>query len=53
MTMYFSSTSDKPKDREIPFLSLEEIQDVLRKHVADSPDELLVELSENLIRLVL
>ncbi|KAM5163262.1 E3 UFM1-protein ligase 1 [Mantella aurantiaca] len=45
-----TSNAYKPRDREIPFLSLEEIQDVLRKHVADSPDELLVELSENLIR---
>ncbi|XP_077343348.1 E3 UFM1-protein ligase 1 [Lithobates pipiens] len=45
-----TTSANKPKDREIPFLSLEEIQDVLRKHVADSPDELLVELSENLIR---
>ncbi|KAM9315624.1 E3 UFM1-protein ligase 1 [Gastrophryne carolinensis] len=42
--------SSKPSERETPFLSLEEIQEVLRKHVPDSPDEMLIELSENLIR---
>ncbi|KAG8542320.1 hypothetical protein GDO81_026956 [Engystomops pustulosus] len=45
-----TATTNKPKEREIPFMSLEEIQDVLRKHVPDAPDELLIELSENLIR---
>ncbi|KAM8953976.1 E3 UFM1-protein ligase 1 isoform 2-T2 [Pelodytes ibericus] len=44
------SCSNKPKEREIPFMSLEEIQNVLRKHASDCPDELIVELSENLIR---
>ncbi|KAM3931952.1 E3 UFM1-protein ligase 1 isoform 1-T1 [Leptodactylus fuscus] len=45
-----TSSTNKPKEREVPFMSLEEIQDVLRKHVADAPDELVIELSENLIR---
>ncbi|XP_063773080.1 E3 UFM1-protein ligase 1 [Pseudophryne corroboree] len=45
-----TASANKLKEREIPFMSLEEIQDVLRKHVPDSPDELIVELSENLIR---
>ncbi|XP_072264766.1 E3 UFM1-protein ligase 1 [Pyxicephalus adspersus] len=43
-------SSSANRHREIQFLSLEDIQDVLRKHIADSPDELLLELSENLIR---
>ncbi|XP_075058903.1 E3 UFM1-protein ligase 1 [Mixophyes fleayi] len=45
-----TTSANKPKEREIPFMSLEEIQDVLRKHVPDSPDDLVIELSENLIR---
>ncbi|XP_068087285.1 E3 UFM1-protein ligase 1 [Hyperolius riggenbachi] len=45
-----STSANKPKEREIPFLSLDEIQVVLRKHVPDSSDEMIVELSENLIR---
>lgn len=45
-----TTSTNKPKEREIPFMSLEEIQDVLRKHVPDAPDELVIELSENLIR---
>ncbi|KAM4692999.1 LOW QUALITY PROTEIN: E3 UFM1-protein ligase 1 [Discoglossus pictus] len=45
-----TTTSNKQKEREIPFMSLEEIQDVLKNHAQDCPDELIVELSENLIR---
>lgn len=45
-----TTSTNKPKQREIPFMSLDEIQDVLRKHVPDAPDELVIELSENLIR---
>ncbi|KAE8602866.1 hypothetical protein XENTR_v10014157 [Xenopus tropicalis] len=45
-----TSYPGKPKEREAAFMSLEEIQDVLRKHAPDSPDELVIELSENLIR---
>ncbi|KAG8444751.1 hypothetical protein GDO86_009792 [Hymenochirus boettgeri] len=43
-----SKTSNKSK--EIEFMSLEEIQKVLRKYSPDCPDELVFELSENLIR---
>uniref|UniRef100_A0A8C5QZ63 E3 UFM1-protein ligase 1 n=1 Tax=Leptobrachium leishanense TaxID=445787 RepID=A0A8C5QZ63_9ANUR len=43
-------SANKLKEREIPFMSLEEIQNVLRKHASDCPDELILELSENLIR---
>ncbi|KAG9493270.1 hypothetical protein GDO78_001265, partial [Eleutherodactylus coqui] len=45
-----TTSTAKPKVREIPFMSLEEIQDILRKHVPDASDELVIELSENLIR---
>ncbi|OCT80451.1 E3 UFM1-protein ligase 1 [Xenopus laevis] len=45
-----TSCSGKPKQREIAFMSLEEIQDVLQKHAPDCPEELVLELSENLIR---
>ncbi|XP_056422121.1 E3 UFM1-protein ligase 1 [Hyla sarda] len=45
-----TTSRNKPKEREVPFMSLEEIQDVLRKHVPDAPDELVIELSDNLVR---
>ncbi|XP_040284715.1 E3 UFM1-protein ligase 1 isoform X1 [Bufo bufo] len=45
-----TASTNKPRVREVPFMSLEEIQDVLRKHDPDAPDELVIELSENLIR---
>ncbi|KAM4772730.1 E3 UFM1-protein ligase 1 [Rhinophrynus dorsalis] len=45
-----TSSSNKAKEQEIAFMSLEEIQDILRKHFPDCPDELIIELSENLIR---
>ncbi|XP_075453607.1 E3 UFM1-protein ligase 1 [Ascaphus truei] len=45
-----TASSHKHKEREMPFMSLKEIQDVLRKHVLDCPDDLIIELSENLIR---
>ncbi|XP_053314786.1 E3 UFM1-protein ligase 1 [Spea bombifrons] len=45
-----TTNTNKAKEREIPFMSLEEIQAILRKHASDCPDELIVELSENLIR---
>ncbi|XP_069830857.1 E3 UFM1-protein ligase 1 [Dendropsophus ebraccatus] len=45
-----TTSTNKPKEREVPFMSLEEIQDVLRKHVPDAPEELVIELSENLVR---
>ncbi|XP_062980935.1 E3 UFM1-protein ligase 1 isoform X1 [Elgaria multicarinata webbii] len=38
------------KHLEIPFMSLEEIEDVLRKHVRDCPEELITELVDHLIR---
>ncbi|XP_053566532.1 E3 UFM1-protein ligase 1 [Bombina bombina] len=45
-----ATISNKQKDREIPFMSLEEVQDVLRKHDQDCPEDLIFELSESLIR---
>ncbi|EMP42445.1 E3 UFM1-protein ligase 1, partial [Chelonia mydas] len=38
------------KHLEIPFMSQEEIQDVLRSHIQDCPEELITELAEHLIR---
>ncbi|XP_028578839.2 E3 UFM1-protein ligase 1 [Podarcis muralis] len=45
-----TSSSNKSKHLEIPFLSPEEIEDVLRKHVRDCPEELITELADHLIR---
>ncbi|XP_069582446.1 E3 UFM1-protein ligase 1 [Ranitomeya imitator] len=45
-----TASTNKPKEREVPFMSLDEIEDILRKHVPDAPDELVSELSKNLIR---
>nr|XP_034965254.1 E3 UFM1-protein ligase 1 isoform X2 [Zootoca vivipara] len=44
------SQTNKSKHLEIPFLSPEEIEDVLRKHVRDCPEELITELADHLIR---
>ncbi|NXA35557.1 UFL1 ligase, partial [Eudromia elegans] len=38
------------KQLEFPFLSQEEIQDVLKTHIADCPEELIMELAGHLIR---
>ncbi|NXR10054.1 UFL1 ligase, partial [Semnornis frantzii] len=38
------------KQPEFPFLSQEEIQDVLRTHKQDCPEELITDLAEHLIR---
>ncbi|XP_053237469.1 E3 UFM1-protein ligase 1 [Podarcis raffonei] len=45
-----TSSSNKSKHLEIPFLSPEEIEDVLRKHVRDCPEELITDLADHLIR---
>ncbi|XP_030054943.1 E3 UFM1-protein ligase 1 [Microcaecilia unicolor] len=45
-----AAVTSKNKQQEIPFLSQEEIKDVLRKHIQDCPEELLTELAEYLIR---
>ncbi|XP_062980936.1 E3 UFM1-protein ligase 1 isoform X2 [Elgaria multicarinata webbii] len=44
------SQPGRSKHLEIPFMSLEEIEDVLRKHVRDCPEELITELVDHLIR---
>lgn len=38
------------KHLEMLFMSQEEIQDVLRNHIQDCPEELIIELTEHLIR---
>ncbi|XP_020853970.1 LOW QUALITY PROTEIN: E3 UFM1-protein ligase 1 [Phascolarctos cinereus] len=38
------------KKPEITFMSLEEIEDVLKKHIQDGPEEFVAELAEHLIR---
>ncbi|XP_029451258.1 E3 UFM1-protein ligase 1 isoform X2 [Rhinatrema bivittatum] len=45
-----AAVTGKNKQQEIPFLTQKEIKDVLRKHIQDSPDELLTDLAELLIR---
>nr|XP_033793131.1 E3 UFM1-protein ligase 1 isoform X2 [Geotrypetes seraphini]XP_033793132.1 E3 UFM1-protein ligase 1 isoform X2 [Geotrypetes seraphini] len=45
-----AAVTRKNKQQEIPFLSQEEIKDVLRKQIQDCPEELLTELAEYLIR---
>uniref|UniRef100_A0A4X2KG14 E3 UFM1-protein ligase 1 n=1 Tax=Vombatus ursinus TaxID=29139 RepID=A0A4X2KG14_VOMUR len=55
-----SSKKDKKDERrrkatgrkkpEITFMSLEEIEDVLKKHIQDGPEEFVTELAEHLIR---
>ncbi|XP_010215338.1 PREDICTED: E3 UFM1-protein ligase 1 [Tinamus guttatus] len=44
-----TSTSRK-KQLEFPFLSQEEIQDVLKTHIEDCPEELITELAGHIIR---
>ncbi|NXG35276.1 UFL1 ligase, partial [Dromaius novaehollandiae] len=45
-----TSTSLSNKQPEFPFLSQEEIQDVLKTHIEDCPEELITELAGHLIR---
>ncbi|NWS56846.1 UFL1 ligase, partial [Chunga burmeisteri] len=45
-----TSTGLSNKQPEFPFLSEEEIQDVLKTHMQDCPEELITELAEHLIR---
>ncbi|XP_006004935.1 E3 UFM1-protein ligase 1 [Latimeria chalumnae] len=42
--------TNKNKQQEIPFMSQEQIEDVLQKHVPDCPEELLANLAGHLIR---
>ncbi|XP_048350100.1 E3 UFM1-protein ligase 1 [Sphaerodactylus townsendi] len=45
-----ASSSNRSKHMEIPFMSQEEIEDVLRKHIRDSPEELILEIADHLVR---
>ncbi|XP_053143536.1 E3 UFM1-protein ligase 1 isoform X2 [Hemicordylus capensis] len=45
-----ASNTNRSKHLEIPFMSLEEIEDVLRNHIRDCPEELITELADHLIR---
>ncbi|XP_063168021.1 E3 UFM1-protein ligase 1 [Candoia aspera] len=45
-----ASSTSRSKQPEIPFMSQEGIEDVLRKHVRDCPEELITELADHLIR---
>uniref|UniRef100_A0A803TET4 E3 UFM1-protein ligase 1 n=1 Tax=Anolis carolinensis TaxID=28377 RepID=A0A803TET4_ANOCA len=48
--MSFLTFVCRSKHLEIPFMSQEEIEEVLRKHVKDCPDDLITELADHLIR---
>lgn len=48
--MLLMAATGRNKQLEFPFLSQEEIQDVLKTHMQDCPDELITELAEHLIR---
>ncbi|XP_078504358.1 E3 UFM1-protein ligase 1 [Lissotriton helveticus] len=45
-----TTNTGKNKQQEIPFLTLEEIKDFLKKKVTDCPEEIITELSGSLIR---
>ncbi|XP_019393318.1 PREDICTED: E3 UFM1-protein ligase 1 [Crocodylus porosus] len=45
-----ASSTSRNKHLEMLFMSQEEIQDVLRNHIQDCPEELIIELAEHLIR---
>ncbi|NWR59555.1 UFL1 ligase, partial [Bucorvus abyssinicus] len=45
-----ASTGLTNKQLEFPFMSQEEIEDVLKTHMQDCPEELITELAEHLIR---
>ncbi|KAJ7341763.1 hypothetical protein JRQ81_006757 [Phrynocephalus forsythii] len=45
-----ASSTNRNKHHEIPFLTQEEIEGVLRRHVKDCPEELITELADHLIR---
>ncbi|XP_025894948.1 E3 UFM1-protein ligase 1 [Nothoprocta perdicaria] len=45
-----TTSTSKNKQLEFPFLSQEEIQDVLKTHIDDCPEELITELAGHLVR---
>ncbi|XP_025915082.1 E3 UFM1-protein ligase 1 [Apteryx rowi] len=45
-----TTSTSRNKQPEFPFLSREEIEDVLKTHIEDCPEELITELAEHLIR---
>ncbi|XP_077160006.1 E3 UFM1-protein ligase 1 isoform X2 [Paroedura picta] len=45
-----ASSTNRSKHLEILFLSHEEIEDVLRKHIRDCPEELILELADHLVK---
>ncbi|XP_064026398.1 E3 UFM1-protein ligase 1 isoform X2 [Pogoniulus pusillus] len=45
-----ATSTGRNKQPEFPFLSQEEIQDVLRTHKKDCPEELITDLAEHLVR---
>ncbi|XP_060676908.1 E3 UFM1-protein ligase 1 [Hemiscyllium ocellatum] len=44
------STTSKLKQKEVIFMAQEEIEDILRSHLQDCPEEMICELAEHLIR---
>lgn len=48
-TLLMTATG-RNKQPEFPFMSADEIQDVLKTHMQDCPEELIAELAEHLIR---
>ncbi|XP_054826044.1 E3 UFM1-protein ligase 1 isoform X2 [Eublepharis macularius] len=45
-----ASSTNRSRHLEILFMSQEEIEDVLRKHIRDCPEELILELANHLVR---
>ncbi|KAI6071361.1 E3 UFM1-protein ligase 1 [Aix galericulata] len=45
-----TTSTDRNKHMEFPFMTQEEIQDVLKTRMQDCPEELITELAEHLIR---
>uniref|UniRef100_A0A8C0EB28 E3 UFM1-protein ligase 1 n=1 Tax=Bubo bubo TaxID=30461 RepID=A0A8C0EB28_BUBBB len=45
-----TTSTGRNKHPEFPFMSQEEIQDVLKTHMQDCPEELITELAEHLMR---
>lgn len=48
--MSLMAATGRNKQPEFHFMSQEEIQDVLKTHMQDCPEELITELAEHLIR---
>uniref|UniRef100_A0A8D0CBF6 E3 UFM1-protein ligase 1 n=1 Tax=Salvator merianae TaxID=96440 RepID=A0A8D0CBF6_SALMN len=45
-----ASRTNRSKQHEIPFMSHEEIEEILKKHVRDCPEDLITEVADHLTR---